>query len=88
MRAHYSQRGDAEMLIARAESAPSLTENFYIYKDQLLGSWSGSYTSAPGIGNCGIIGGGTQRCVTWLFLYGVPWSSLEGGIGIDGTSEL
>lgn len=33
MRAHYSQRGDAEMLIARAESAPSLTENFYIYKD-------------------------------------------------------
>lgn len=33
MRAHYSQRGDAEMLIARAESAPSLTENFYTYKD-------------------------------------------------------
>lgn len=33
MRAHYSQRGDAEMLIARAESLPSLTENFYTYKD-------------------------------------------------------
>lgn len=33
MRAHVSQRGDAEMLIARAEQAPKLEECFYTYKD-------------------------------------------------------
>lgn len=33
MRAHYSQRNDAEALIARAESATDLTENFYTYTD-------------------------------------------------------
>ena len=32
MRAHISQRGDAEMLIARAEQAPKLEECFYTYK--------------------------------------------------------
>lgn len=33
MRAHVSQRGDAEMLIARAEQAPKLEECFYTFKD-------------------------------------------------------
>ncbi|MFO0881903.1 MAG: PIG-L deacetylase family protein [Candidatus Saccharimonadales bacterium] len=33
MRAHISQRGDAEMLIARAEQAPKIEECFYTYKD-------------------------------------------------------
>ncbi len=33
MRAHKSQRADAEMLIERAESMPSREEYFYTYKD-------------------------------------------------------
>lgn len=33
MRAHKSQRSDAEMLIERAESAPKLEESFYTFKD-------------------------------------------------------
>ncbi len=33
MRAHVSQRGDAEMLIARAEQSGVLEECFYTYKD-------------------------------------------------------
>ena len=33
MRTHVSQRDDAEMLIARAESMPTLEEYFYTYKD-------------------------------------------------------
>lgn len=33
MRAHQSQRSDAEMLIARAESQPKIEECFYVYKD-------------------------------------------------------
>ena len=33
MRAHVSQRSDAERLIARTEQSPKLEECFYIYKD-------------------------------------------------------
>ena len=33
MRAHFSQRGHAEMLIVRAEEAIQLTETFYTVKD-------------------------------------------------------